>query len=141
MLYTKTAAARILTIATKIEAVRVLKNCIQVTYKVDRNRCSTFVSKSKFAADFVEFRKSQAIALTVEKIGNSYKVFNPNESTFNTVSASDVCTCRDYQEQVIGGMEKPRCKHAIAAFNFVQHSKLIQFGRPAPKYFKGIAIS
>lgn len=135
MLYTKSAADRIITASTKIEAVREFKNCIQVTYKIGRARCSTFVSKAKFAADFVEFRKAAAAGLKVTGHGTRFLVHNDASNTSNVVDTiAKTCTCKDFHEQVAANIRALNCKHFYAAQNFIQQSKVIQFGRPAPDY-------
>jgi hypothetical protein len=148
MLYTKSAADRILTIATKIEAVRELANCIQVTYKINRARCSTFISKKTFAADFVEFRKAAAdeVVVTVNRqIPGQYVVHSAGVlgQVYSVSLDKHLCTCPDHSAQEDAGIENPTCKHLYAVMNHaaIQKSKVLQFGRPAPTYFKGIAIS
>lgn len=47
-IYTKEVAKKLIPIALYIEAVREFRNCIQVTYRANGGRCSTFLSKKLF---------------------------------------------------------------------------------------------
>ncbi len=67
LFFTKAAAARLLPFATKIEAVRVFKGSIQVTYLTKNGRCSTFLSKTAFFNDFVSFRYAGAQTVVVKR--------------------------------------------------------------------------
>jgi hypothetical protein len=130
-MYTKTAAARILTFATRIETVRELPHVIQVTYRVGKARCSTFVSKAKFAADFVEFRQAGAVGLVVTAHSNDrYTVYNPTKGTYSAV-VGGVCDCEDHQQH------GQQCKHIYAVLNHVESltRKVVPIGRPRPDYF------
>ncbi len=79
LFFTK-AAARLLPFATRIEAIRVFKGAIQVTYLTKNGRCSTFLSKTAFYQDFVAFRQEGAKTCTVKRWGagsyqSRYEVF------------------------------------------------------------------
>ncbi|BAS55369.1 hypothetical protein NIES2135_53460 [Leptolyngbya boryana NIES-2135] len=111
-MFTKSAAKRILaSLATKIEAVRELKNVVQVTYRTRKGRCSTFISKKAFERDFVEFRKAGAKSLIVETVkfqSGVFNVYNTEKKSQYVVNTQFACTCEDYQQH-----QKP-CKHVYA---------------------------
>jgi hypothetical protein len=69
LFFTQAAAARLLPFATKIEAVRVFRGSIQITYLTKNGRCSTFLSKTAFFQDFVTFRQEGAKNCTVRRWG------------------------------------------------------------------------
>lgn len=128
LIFTKAAAARLLPFATKIEAVRVFKGAIQVTYRTLNGRCSTFLSKTAFFNDFVQFRQEGAKTCTVKRWGAGsyqcrYEVFSGMSERIYTVELSAgtaMCGCPDYEEQYRQlGKAKVGCKHLLATLNHV----------------------
>jgi hypothetical protein len=65
LIFSRTAALRILPYATKIEVLRVFKGSIQVTYLTLNGRYSTFLSKKAFYSDFITFRQQGAKTCSV----------------------------------------------------------------------------
>jgi hypothetical protein len=119
-IYTKSAAKRLLPFATKIENVRELKNCIQVTYRANGGRCSTFLSKKAFVVDFsgireegsrlVEVVESTLHTYTV-KSGDNYYVVRPGHS-----DPHQRCECPDCNFRGVF------CKHQIAVEDYCKES-------------------
>jgi hypothetical protein len=116
-IYTKAASARIIDFASVIEAVRELRNCIQVTYLIKGKRCSTFVSKKKFELDFYSFRQQGAQQIEVVeqcdenfivKSGENYYTVRPNHS-----DPHQRCECGDCHYR------GSKCKHQIAVEQFL----------------------
>lgn len=137
MLYTKAAALRILKIATKVESVKVLKNCVQVTYKTAHGRCSTFLSKTVFKQNFVSDRKAAATALICSEVMQGcWKVGNPQNGNVYDVwlSVRSVdCGCEDYRQQ-IDTIGKGICKHGyrvLTELGIDSLAEYIQSNRPA----------
>jgi hypothetical protein len=119
-IYTASAAKRLLPFATRIEAIREMKNCIQVTYLVKGGRrCSTFLSKKAFIADFsgireigsqsVEVVESTLYSYTV-KSGNNYYVVRPGADRHHR------CECGDCN------FRGAFCKHQIAVADYCKES-------------------
>ncbi|QSJ14171.1 hypothetical protein JYQ62_19740 [Nostoc sp. UHCC 0702] len=115
-MYTKAAALRLLPFATKIEAIREFKNCIQVTYRANGGRCSTFLSKTAFLADHTSLRKQGSVEVEVTEVhGGEYVV--KSKSNYYTVRPGqldprDRCECGDCH------WRGAKCKHQIAVEQF-----------------------
>lgn len=115
-MFSKAAALRILKgLAKRIEGVTDIGNCIQVTYRTVFGRCSTFISKVLFQADFLNLRMVGAQECVAKWIGgNDYQVSNQVKGSTNLVRFSNGkpdCTCEDFHHnQVI-------CKHVLSVFN------------------------
>ena len=138
LFFTKASAARILTYATKIEALRVFKGSIQVTYLTKKGRCSTFLSKLAFYRDFIAYRSESARNCTVQRWGAGsyqcrYQVFSGNSEKIYTVEMSDgsgftYCSCPDYEQQYkVLGKARPGCKHVFATLNHKGYSSLAEY--------------
>lgn len=136
LIFTKTAAARLLPFATKIEVLRVFKGAVQVTYLTKNGRCSTFLSKTAFFQDFVNYRQEGAKTCTVKRWGAGsyqcrYEVFSSMSEKIYTVELSAgtaMCNCPDYEEQHRQlGKAKIGCKHAIATLNHVGYGSLAEY--------------
>jgi hypothetical protein len=118
-IYTKGAALRQLQgIATKIEAIREYRNCIQVTYWVRSGaRCSTFLSKTAFLADHTELRTQGSTSVEVTEVhGGKYVV--KSKSNYYTVRPGQIdprsrCECGDCH------WRGAKCKHQIAVEQFL----------------------
>ena len=108
----KTAAARILKIkASQVLAVRIMKNgAVQVTYKMNGGRCSTFLSRKAFDRDALEFRIKGASDIKVlSLVGNIAQALNTKKGSLYEVDLqSRKCTCYDSAEN--GNI----CKHIHA---------------------------
>lgn len=133
LIFSNAAALRILPYATKIEALRVFKGTIQVTYLTKKGRCSTFLSKKAFYNDFITFRIEGAKACTVQRWGagsyqNHYDVFSSkSEKTYvvKLLAGLGMCGCRDDNEQSRQlGKAKPGCKHIMAVMSHLGHASL-----------------
>jgi hypothetical protein len=136
LLFTKAAAARLLPFATRIEAVRVFKGAIQVTYLTKNGRCSTFLSKTTFYQDFIAFRQKGAKTCKVRRWGagsytNHYECFSSKSERIYTVkllAGLAMCECPDYEKQHQElGKAKTGCKHVIATLNHVGHGSLQEY--------------
>ena len=118
--YTKAAAKRLLPFATKIEAVRELRNCVQVTYRSNGGRCSTFLSKKAFVVDFSGIREAAAQSVEVVetslysytvKSANNYYVVRPGHADLR-----QRCECADCN------FRGAFCKHQIAVADYCKQS-------------------
>jgi hypothetical protein len=136
LFFTKAAAARILPFATRIEAVRVFKGAIQVTYLIKNGRCSTFLSKTSFYQDFAVFRQESAKNCTVRRWGagsftHHYECFSAKSEriyTVKLVAGLALCECLNYKEQDRQlGKAKPGCKHVLATLNHVGYGSLAEY--------------
>lgn len=136
LIFSKSAALRILKFATKIEALRVFKGSIQVTYLTKNGRCSTFLSKKAFFQDFLFFRQEGAKNVTVRcwRPGTyqcRYDCISPNGENTRTVDLSGgtaSCSCPDHEEQYrILGKVRPGCKHILAVMTHLGYSSLAQY--------------
>jgi hypothetical protein len=136
LFFTKAAAIRLLPFATRIEAVRVFRGSIQITYLTQNGRCSTFVSKSAFYQDFIAFRQEGAKTCTVKRWGagsytNHYECFSSKSERIYTVKLLGglaMCGCEDYQRQHQElGKAKPGCKHVIATLNHVGYGSIAEY--------------
>lgn len=136
LFFTKAAALRILKFATKIEALRVFRGTIQVTYITKNGRCSTFLSKKAFFQDFLFFRQEGAKTVTVRRwragtYQNRYDCISSTGENTRTVDLSGgtaSCSCPDHEEQYrILGKVRPGCKHIIATLNTLGYSSLAQY--------------
>lgn len=123
LFFTKAAALRLLKFAKKIEAIRVFKGSIQITYITKNGRCSTFLSKTVFFQDFVAFRYEGAKSVEVKRWSPAtyqcrYDCISPNGENRRTVDLSGgmaSCSCPDYEQQYrYLGKARPGCKHVIA---------------------------
>jgi hypothetical protein len=136
-IYTKATAKRLIPFSTNIEAIKELKNCIQVTYRVRGSRCSTFLSKLAFLDDFTALRTENAHAcvevcevhenancagrilrpgqvreyLVYSKKSNSYYTVRPNHPDLNKR-----CECADCHYR------GAKCKHQIRVGQFLLQS-------------------
>lgn len=120
--YTKAAALRILIgLATKIEIVRVFRNCIQVTYRVyGGGRCSTFLSKKAFVVSNLETRTQAAALIEVVEMVNDDEFIVQSHKTNNyyvvrpyKMEARSRCECGDCH------WRGAKCKHQIAVEQFL----------------------
>lgn len=130
---TKAAAARIIPGALKIEALRVFKGTIQVTYTTKKGRCSTFLSKKAFYSDFVSFRQQGAKSCTVKRWSAGtytcrYDVRGDRRGNTRTVDLSGgmpSCSCPDHEKQRhYLGKAMPGCKHVLAVMGQLGHASL-----------------
>jgi hypothetical protein len=136
LIFSKAAALRILHFATKIEAIRVFKGAIQVTYWTRNGRCSTFLSKSAFFRDFVAFRYEGAKSVTVRQwragsYQNHYECHSENSARIRTVkllAGTVMCDCEDYfkQEEELG-RAAIGCKHLIAVLHQLGYASLEKY--------------
>jgi hypothetical protein len=133
MLYTKSAALRILSqLAIKIESVQLIRNTVQVTYRTQHGRCSTFLSKRVFKRDFVEFRKANAQSITITRTAEHstiYTAWNVGQKTVYQVTLSPQsiqCECEDYRQQV-EAFKIGCCKHGYALLNTIGYSNLNEY--------------
>ncbi len=117
-IYTKAAALRLLPFATKIEAIREYRNCIQVTYTVKGGRrCSTFLSKKAFLVDHTELRTQGSVSVEVTEVhGGEYVVQSKNN--YYTVHPGHHdphkrCECGDCH------WRGAKCKHQLAVEQFL----------------------
>lgn len=137
LLYSMASAARILAksigiIFKTVQSIKILKNCIQVTYSTIFGRCSTFLSFKTFKSHFVEKRKEEAETFTVERCSGEkakFKVFNKKKGTSYVCECwTDHvdCTCEDYynQQQFLG---KACCKHNYAVLKFLGFNSLSDY--------------
>lgn len=132
LIFTKAAALRILqaqAIAARcVEAIRVYKGAVQVTYLTKNGRCSTFLSKTAFYSDFISFRQEGAKSVAVQRWSagsyqNHFRCHSGNSENIHTVrliQCSPDCSCPDWQKQqeelskaAVG------CKHILATLNHV----------------------
>lgn len=136
LIFTKAAALRILPFAIKIEAIRVFKGAVQVTYLTKNGRCSTFLSKTAFYSDFITFRQEGAKGCTVRRWGagsyqNRYEVFSGMSEKIYTVELSAgiaMCSCPDFEEQGKQlGKAKVGCKHVLATLNHIGYGSLAEY--------------
>lgn len=129
---TKAAAARIIPGAIKIEAIRVFKGTIQVTYITKKGRCSTFLSKKAFYLDFTTFRLESASHCRVERWSagtytSRYSVYSKDSENTRTVDTYGMpnCSCPDYEKQRhYLGRAMPGCKHIMAVMGQLGHASL-----------------
>lgn len=136
LIFSKAAAIRILKIATKIEALRVFRGSIQVTYITKNGRCSTFLSKKAFFQDFLFFRQEGAKNVTVRRWRPGtyqcrYDCISPNGENTRVVDLSGgiaSCSCPDHQQQYdVLGKARPGCKHILAVMAHLGYSSLAQY--------------
>jgi hypothetical protein len=136
LIFTKAAAARLLPFATTIEAVRVFKGAIQVTYLTQNGRCSTFLSKTAFFNDFVSFRYAGAQTVTVKRwpsgsYQNHYECLSGNGENIRTVrlvAGTVNCSCPDWERQREElGKTTVGCKHILAVIGTLGHSSLTDY--------------
>jgi hypothetical protein len=136
LFFTKAAASRLLPFATKIEAVRVFRGSIQVTYRTKHSRCSTFLSKTAFYQDFIAFRQEGAKSVRVKRWGagsytNHYECFSSKSERIYTVkllAGLAMCSCEDYQRQHQElGKAKTGCKHVIAVAHHLGYGSLQEY--------------
>jgi hypothetical protein len=130
----KTAAARILPFATRVESVRQLRNgAIQVTYRVaGGRRCSTFVSRKAFERDFIEFRQLGAQSVSVKPWGagtyqNHYECRTAGGDRIHNVKLLGYavnCSCEDYEHQSDKVGLDALCKHGIAVLNYLGYGSI-----------------
>lgn len=136
LFFTKAAALRILPFARQIEAIRVFKGSIQVTYRTKNGRCSTFLSKTAFYSDFLTFRQQGAKSVMVRRWSagsytNHYECFSSKSENIYTVkliAGLAMCECPDYEKQHQElGKAKVGCKHIIATLNHVGYGSLVEY--------------
>lgn len=118
MLYTKSAAARILgNLAIEVERVDLVRGVVLVVYRTKHGRCSTFISPKKFKQDFVDIRREAGRTLPSVQINSSlYRVKSSDQGASYEVRLTDsgvACQCRDYREQ-IKSFGHGCCKHGYA---------------------------
>lgn len=131
LIYTASAAVRILKLAIKASQVRVEQwfNCVWVW--VPGQLCR-ILSKAAFKAEFVAFRRANATALKVTRhllTPNCFGVRNEDKGTLYTVTASQsaiACQCPDYQQQ-IEAFGKGACKHAYSVLNQLGYATLSDY--------------
>lgn len=140
LIFTKAAALRILQAqgiaAKQVEAIRVYKGAVQVTYRTKNGRCSTFLSKTAFFNDFITFRQEGAKTCTVKRWGagsyqNHYECHSSQSEKIYTVkliAGMAWCGCQDNLEQEKQlGSAKVGCKHLIATLNHIGHTSLAEY--------------
>jgi hypothetical protein len=121
-IYTKTTAKKLIPFATKIEAVREFRNCIQVSYRVRGGRCSTFLSKLAFLDNFTALRTQNAALVEVREVHeNEYVVYSQKSNTYYTVRPNHSepnkrCECADCFHR------GAKCKHQIRVEQFLSES-------------------
>lgn len=136
LFFSKAAAQRILSFATKIEGLKTFKNSIQITYRTEHGRCSTFLGKQAFYADFISFRQEGAkgCVVTPPMAGcyqTDYEVRSNRGEDIYTVRVMGPhawCRCPDYkkQDQELG-KAMPGCKHVLATLAYLGHGSLGDF--------------
>ena len=136
LFFSKAAAQRILSFATKIEVLRVFKNSIQITYRTKHGRCSTFLSKHAFYNDFIAFRQEGAKGCFVKPFSpgcykGDYQVFSAKGENIYTVRVQGPhawCSCPDYEKQDKElGKAKTGCKHVLATLAYLGYGSLADF--------------
>lgn len=136
LFFTKAAAQRILSFARHIEAIRVFKGAVQVTYRTKNGRCSTFLSKTAFYNDFLTFRQQGAKQCTVKRwpagsYENHYEVKSDSEKTYTVklLAGLALCSCPDDEKQhwELGNKAKIGCKHILATLNSLGHDSLADY--------------
>ena len=136
LIFSKVATLRILPFATKIEAVRVFKGSIQVSYLTKNGRCSTFLSKIAFYQDFIAFRRQGAETVRVKRwLAGSYQNhyechsgMSENIRTVRLVAGMVDCSCPDWEKQRQElGKAAVGCKHILATIGTLGHSSLTDY--------------
>lgn len=148
MLYTKTAAARILNVqSSDIKSVALVedgsnKGKIKVEFKVvgqsgKKEVVERFFAKKTFALDFKTFRQEGAKGLVSHRINSkTYQVFDPKRQTSHVVSIGQTlsCDCDDYSSQIQAFGGKGCCKHNYAVlkqwFGFENLSDYLALTQP-----------
>lgn len=134
LIYSVATAGRILSsqlgkVFKKAESIKILRNCVQVTYRTAFGRCSTFLSTKLFKSSFVDRRKEDAAQLEVEIQGKIFKVQNPKKGTTYRLHAfceGILCTCEDYRNQV-SFYKKGCCKHGYAVLQYLGFNSLSDY--------------
>jgi len=135
LIYSTAAANRILLnqlgkIFKKAEGIKILKNCVQVTYRTVFGRCSTFLSTKLFKSNFVDHRKNEAQKLEIEPKGQSFfEVKNPEKGTIYRLHAfceGILCGCEDYRNQT-NFYKKGCCKHGYAVLQYLGFNSLSEY--------------
>jgi hypothetical protein len=139
MLYTKTAAARILKlqgITAKVVSMTQVDSVFSVVYTIKgkRGRCCTFISKKQFKAEFARFRMESSESVLLKQdldsadwiaMGREEYRITPHESNGYT------CECADFFQQVEAGLPRQCCKHIYAVLSlavpFGQHVSLSDY--------------
>lgn len=120
MLFSKSAALRLLPQAKTIDEVRPVRGVILVRYTTPFGRCATFVSRKAFANDFVEVRKTAGQGLvSVQVDGTTYRVASSKPGRDYVVRVfpkAIACYCSDYTEQK-RQFGKGACKHVYHVLN------------------------
>lgn len=120
MLFSKSAALRILPQAKTIEEVRPVRGVILVCYTTRHGRCATFVSRKAFANDFVEVRKTASEGLVSVKVDDTtFRVASSKAGRDYIVRVwpnAIACYCSDYEEQK-RQFGKGVCKHGYHVLN------------------------
>jgi hypothetical protein len=124
MLYSRTAASRILGVMPHHIQIQVWPRVILAQVKGSRPR---FLSRKAFHHDFVETRKSLAMELDCKLSSqNQYLVSNPVNGHQHQVLLHDTglnCTCEDYQNQKTF-LKQACCKHCYAVLFFNGYENL-----------------
>lgn len=152
IIYTATAAARILKVAPK--AIKSIKVWAYVVWVHVQGFRPTLVSKSLFNRDFVEFRQGAGFGLfTAGKVAPTgrdtgvVRVANSNGGTYRVQlrEASVQCECPDYLKQVeLLGFGV--CKHGYAGLNahgfgtFSAYSEAIATGKRVKSLVGGRSV-
>lgn len=140
-IFNRAAALRVLTrivgsAVRKVEVIRQLKNrAIQLTYRIGKAVCSTFVSAKAFEQDFESYRREGASQVEVRRWGagsyqNHYDCKTEGSDRTHVVKLMGgiaLCSCEDYQKQLDSPRasgDKPICKHAIATLNYLGFDSL-----------------
>ncbi|MDX2271085.1 MAG: hypothetical protein NW237_03935 [Cyanobacteriota bacterium] len=114
MLYSRTAASRILGVMPHHVQIQVWPKVVLAQVKGSRPR---FLSRKTFHQDFVETRRSAAMDLHCKLISpGRYVVFNSENGHRHQVLLHDSglhCTCDDYQNQKTF-LKQACCKHCYA---------------------------
>jgi hypothetical protein len=115
--YTKITAHRLLPFAKLILTIRILRNCIQVTYIANGGKCSTFLSKKAFTVSHLNARNIGSLEIEViERHGNAFTVLSHTSNTYYVArpghpNERERCECGDVK------FRGTRCKHQIAVIN------------------------
>lgn len=119
--YTKATAHRLIPNASKIEAVREYKNCIQCTYIINGRRCSTFLSKKAFVLSNSNGRKVAATAVEITEVHSNQYIVRSKGSYYTVrpqeFNPHDRCECADTYYR------GNKCKHQNAVTEYKQGKK------------------
>jgi len=129
MLYTKTAAARILNLqglSVKVISLTAVGSVFSVVYTIKgRGKCCTFISRRQFKAEFARFRmqSSESVVLRQDLDSTDYIALGREEYRVSPHEINGyVCECPDFFQQVEAGLPRQCCKHIYAVLSLAFRS-------------------